>query len=121
MGARELGARLFDVRRLRGLSLKAVADRAGISPAYLQKLERGEVTAPSPHVLHRLAEALRVSYSQLMKLAGYVLRRKDEAPGASILAQALNSEGLTEDELAALAAYLKWYRDQREQKEKRGD
>ena len=37
-----LGDQLREVRRIRGLSLKAVAEPAKISIAYLQKLEGGE-------------------------------------------------------------------------------
>ena len=56
MATKELGATLFDVRQPRKRSLKSVADQAEISPAYLQKLERGDVKSPSPHVLLALGE-----------------------------------------------------------------
>ena len=91
----ELGVRLRQVRRMRGWSLRETAEKAGISSAYLQKLESRHVNAPSPHVLHSLAEQLRVPYSTLMELAGYVVPGNfpdDElvhphlAPAASILA-----------------------------------
>ncbi len=68
----DLGARLAEQRRGRRQSLKAVAGAAGISTAYLQKLERCEVKAPSPHVLRALAGALDVDYTDLLGLAGYL-------------------------------------------------
>ncbi len=68
----DLGARLAERRRERGESLKVVADAAAISTAYLQKLERCEVKAPSPHVLRALAGALDLPYDHLMGLAGYL-------------------------------------------------
>lgn len=74
-----LGRRLLQLRKHTGRSLKSVADAAGISTAYLQKLERDEVKAPSPHVLRALSGALEVPYSDLMELAGYVLPGMDEA------------------------------------------
>lgn len=124
MAAKELGATLFDVRQLRKRSLKSVADQADISPAYLQKLERGGVKSPSPHVLLALGEALDIPYERLMELAGYLVprtgRRRGERPGVQVLAQALNSEQLTEDELAALARYLAWYREEQERQRSRG-
>lgn len=67
----ELGPRLLDTRKQKKRSLKSVASEAGISPAYLQKLERGEVKAPSPHVLRSLGVGLDLSYAELMDLAGY--------------------------------------------------
>jgi len=57
---------------MKGLPLKAVAEPAEISAMYLQKLERGEVQDPSPHVLHRLSEQLGLNYAEAMRLAGYV-------------------------------------------------
>lgn len=109
----DLGSQLQKVRKLRGLSLKAAADPAGISAAYLQKLERGQVKSPSPNVLYRLGEVLDVPYAGLMKAAGYVVPdgdRKRAAP-ASVLSYALSSEKLTDDEAKALAQYLAWFRD----------
>jgi HTH-type transcriptional regulator, competence development regulator len=107
--AKELGTTLKAVRDMLGKSLKAVAEPAGISPAYLVKLEKGEVAAPSPHVLHRLAETLGVEYMELMRLAGYVVP-EPEGSRANALLQALSSRGLTEDETRAVAAFLEIYR-----------
>ena len=107
-----LGAQLQRVRHVRGLSLKTAAEPAGISPAYLQKLERGLVKNPSPHVLHALSGVLDIPYPRLMKLAGYVVPegdRKRSRPG-SVVAYALSSEKLSDDEANALAEYLDWYR-----------
>src|SRR4051794_36949965 len=73
MAAKELGERLRQVRTMRGWSLREAAEKADISPAYLQKLESAQVQNPSPHVLHALAEQLRMPYSSLMELAGYVV------------------------------------------------
>jgi GTP cyclohydrolase I len=68
-----LGTRLRELRKVERRSLKSVADGAGISIAYLQKLERDEVKAPSPHVLRGLARTLDDSYAELMELAGYAV------------------------------------------------
>lgn len=111
MTASELGAALAEVRGIRKLSLRHVADKAGISTAYLHKLEQGQVATPSPHVLYALAEALGTPYSKLMQLAGYVVPNDSGTDAkVSLLAHALSSEELDEDEAAALASYLAWYR-----------
>ena len=114
MAATSLGAQLHEVRRLKDLSLKGVSEPAGISAAYLQKLERNEVKRPSPHVLHALAEVLEVPYVALMEAAGYVVPVADQKkvkPG-SVLAHALSSEDVTEEEAEVLARYLRWYRNE---------
>lgn len=115
-----LGARLREVRELRGLSLRAVAEPASISAAYLQKLERGTVESPSPHALHGLAEVLDTSYNDLMALAGYVV--PEPASGAltpMLIAGERSSEPLNDDEAVQLREYLAFLRHQRRREEPR--
>lgn len=107
-----LGDQLRSVRQIRGLSLKAVAEPAEISTAYLQKLEGGEVRQPSPHVLHRLAAALEIPYAKLMELAGYVVPNKTSA--GSVFDHALSSSDLSADERKAVAAFIAHLREQRD-------
>ena len=115
--AASLGAQLHEVRKMRNLSLKAAAEPAGISPAYLQKLERDDVKRPSPHVLYALGDVLNVPYERLMELAGYVvpLADKKKVKPGSVLAYALSSEDISEEEAEALARYLSWYRSEQAQ------
>jgi transcriptional regulator with XRE-family HTH domain len=102
-----LGARLSQLRELRGQALRTVADAAGISGAYLLKLERDDVQSPSPRVLRRLADHFGVSYLGLMQLAGYeVTDGNRPAPAVGVLADALAAEPLTDEEQRAVAAFL---------------
>lgn len=48
---------LREVRRARGLTLRETALRAGIDPAHLSKVERGQKSL-SVNALHRLARVL---------------------------------------------------------------
>lgn len=108
-----LGSELRDLRLALGRSLRAVAEPAGISTTYLQKLEAGEVKTPSPNVLHRLAHTLGAPYANLMALAGYVVPDSGEL-AASPFDHALSSSDLTHDERRAVAAFIKLLRDQRD-------
>jgi HTH-type transcriptional regulator, competence development regulator len=116
-GESPLGGQLGLVRRARGESLKAVSLKAGISAAYLHKLERGSVQRPSPPVLAGLAAALGVEYQQLMELAGYAMpgrialgRRRHQM---GTLVTPSGAEVLTDDEARELAEYLDWRRHRR--------
>ncbi len=108
-----LGDRLREVRKIKGLSFRAVAEPAEISIAYLQKLEAGDVQQPSPNVLHRLAQVLEVPYAGLMGLAGYVVPEKDGVLAGSTFDHALSSSDLTDEERKAVAAYIALLRQQR--------
>jgi transcriptional regulator with XRE-family HTH domain len=114
----ELARTLLGTRTMKGLSLRAIAEPAGISPTYLQKLERGDVQDPSPNILYRLSEQLGLDYSDLMGMAGYVVpvgpqRRGGARRGTSALSQALSSEPLTGEEETALTEYLGFLRSKK--------
>jgi HTH-type transcriptional regulator, competence development regulator len=108
-----LGDELRSVRQLKGFSLKAVADPAGISTAYLQKLETGDVKNPSPNVLHGLARVLEVSYPTLMELAGYVMPNTEDPGAPRAFDYALSSTDLTDEERRAVAAFVAHLRESR--------
>lgn len=110
-----IGAVLRQARRVRAQSAGDTARAAGISAAYLSKLENDAVKKPSPHVLHQLSEALAVPYADLMRLSGYRVpgefdRRSTETVEAALFAD------LTDDERDELLEYLAWYRARRRSK-----
>lgn len=114
----ELAKALHGARAMKGLSLRAVAEPADISPTYLQKLERAEVQDPSPNILHRLSEQLGLDYSDLMTKAGYVVpatskRRGGVLRGSGAVSHALSTEPLTTEEEEALSHYLGYLRSQK--------
>jgi HTH-type transcriptional regulator, competence development regulator len=106
------GAVLRHARELRGLSAIDAARSAGISAAYLSKLESDAVKKPSPHVLHALSEALAVPYAELMRLSGYRVPGEPEQENSNALNAALFAD-LSEDESEELIEYLAWYRARR--------
>ena len=108
--APSFGAVLRLARAVRALSAVDAARAAGISGAYLSKLENDAVKKPSPHVLHQLSEALAVPYTELMRLSGYRVPGEHDrrlTVGAALFAD------ITDDEGEELLAYLAWYRARR--------
>ena len=107
-----LGRELADARANRGSSLKTVSTVAGISAAYLQKLERGQVESPSPRILRSLAQHLDLPYERLMRLAGYALPSPEPLQTAG-LAHVLKDARLTQGEEQAVAAFVELLINQR--------
>ncbi len=108
-GAEALGAELNAIRKVRELSLVAVAEPAKISAAYLQKLENGSVQNPSPRVLMRLAGVLHCDYDRLMTLVGYVTSPQPSKGGkATFLEAALRNEDLSDAEQRAVLAFISY-------------
>ncbi len=106
------GGVLKQAREVRELSATDAARAAGISAAYLSKLENNAVKKPSPHVLHQLSEALTLPYAELMRLSGYPLPRVSD-PGATESVGAALFADVTDDEREELLEYLAWYRARR--------
>ncbi len=116
----ELGEQLKSIRTVKGMSLREVSRPAEISVAYLQKLEHGEVSQPSPKVLFRLSKALDVPYELLMALAGYEPTATTEQgallgtrAGSGTFHHAIESTDLTQEERKAVAAFIAHLRQQR--------
>ena len=74
-----LGEYLHDQRRQAQLSLRQLADQAGVSNPYLSQIERG-VRKPSAEVLQQIAKALRISAESLYVRAGFLDADASEAP-----------------------------------------
>ncbi|MGH3354388.1 MAG: helix-turn-helix domain-containing protein [Nocardioidaceae bacterium] len=88
-----LGEYLRDQRREARLSLRQLAEQAGVSNPYLSQIERG-LRRPSAEVLQQLAKALRISAETLYVRAGIL--DPDEDGQRSVHAAVLNDPTLTE-------------------------
>ena len=110
--ASTIGGVLKQAREVRELSAIDAARAAGISPAYLSKLENDAVKRPSPHVLHQLSEALALPYAELMRLSGYHLPGETDGHATQSVGAALFAD-LTDDEREEVLEYLAWYRARR--------
>ena len=106
------GAVLKQAREVREMTAGDTARAAGISAAYLSKLENDAVKRPSPLVLHQLSEALAVPYAELMRLSGYRVPGEEQRSIGQTVGAALFAN-LTDDERDELLEYLAWYRARR--------
>jgi transcriptional regulator with XRE-family HTH domain len=59
------GDRIQSVRKRRGLTQRELADRSGVSLAWVKKIEQGNANGIRMETLHKLAIALRVTTSSL--------------------------------------------------------
>ena len=75
---RDIGEFIRDLRHTARISLRQLAEQAGVSNPYLSQIERG-LRRPSAEVLSQLASALRIS-TPMMYLRAGLLDAKDN-PG----------------------------------------
>ncbi|MGH8871935.1 MAG: helix-turn-helix domain-containing protein [Acidimicrobiia bacterium] len=67
----DLGEFIRQQRERANLSLRRLAERAGISNPYLSQIERG-IRKPSAEILSRLSRALEISANTLYSRAGLI-------------------------------------------------
>ena len=94
-----LGEYLREQRTTAQLSLRQLAELAGVSNPYLSQIERG-LRRPSAEVLQQLAKALRISAEQLYLQAGIV--SPDDGVGGSVELAILGDTALTERQKQSL-------------------
>lgn len=70
MNKRDLGISLKQLRKSKGLTIQELATKIGISQPYLSQIEAGSRSA-SKELLGKIAEAVDVSYFDLLKIAGH--------------------------------------------------
>ncbi|MFJ5716591.1 transcriptional repressor LexA [Neobacillus sp. NPDC093127] len=69
---KEFGSYIKALRTEKGLSIRQLRDKTGVSNAYFSHLENGKRGIPSPEILMKIHEPLGVSYDELMEKAGYI-------------------------------------------------
>jgi transcriptional regulator with XRE-family HTH domain len=101
----DIGEFIRDLRNSARISLRELADLAGVSNPYLSQIERG-LRKPSAEVLAQIAAALRVS-TPLMYLRAGLLHEKD---GQGVLAAIAADPDLTMAQKQSLSQIYETFR-----------
>jgi transcriptional regulator with XRE-family HTH domain len=102
---RDIGEFIRDLRSTARISLRELAERAGVSNPYLSQIERG-LRNPSAEVLAQIAHALRVS-TPMMYLRAGLLNEKD---GQGVLAAIAADPDLTVSQKQSLSQIYETFR-----------
>lgn len=104
-----LGGYLRDQRQQARLSLRQLADIAGVSNPYLSQVERG-LRKPSAEVLNQIAKALRISAEALYEEAGLL---EPTAERAGVRQAILADQHLNDQQRRALLEVYEAFRAER--------
>jgi transcriptional regulator with XRE-family HTH domain len=107
MTVESLGSYLREQRVAAELSLRQLAEQAGVSNPYLSQIERG-LRRPSAEVLQALAKALRISAEQVYVQAGILSPDDDQV--RSVELAILGDPLLTERQKQALLEVYEAFR-----------
>jgi transcriptional regulator with XRE-family HTH domain len=87
-----IGAYIREQREQAKISLRQLAQAAGVSNPYLSQIERG-LRRPSADILQQIARGLRISAEALYVQAGFL---EDRPPGSGVRDAVLTDPELTE-------------------------
>ena len=102
----ELGTFIRDQRRTTHLSLRKLAELAGVSNPYLSQIERG-LRKPSAEILQQIAKALSISAESLYVRAG-ILEERDDA--VDVVGEIRRDSSLSADQRHALIRIYQSFR-----------
>jgi transcriptional regulator with XRE-family HTH domain len=94
----DLGGFIRAQRELAQMSVRRLADIAGVSNPYLSQIERG-LRRPSAEILQQLAKALKISVETLYVRAGFLA---DDADHPGVREAVANDRALTPEQKQAL-------------------
>jgi transcriptional regulator with XRE-family HTH domain len=103
----DIGGFIRDLRQTARISLRQLAERAGVSNPYLSQIERG-LRKPSAEVLQQLASALRVSTPAMYLRAGLL----DSEGQHGVLAAIAADPGLTMAQKQSLTQIYETFRNE---------
>ena len=101
----DIGEYIRELRNKSRISLRQLADLAGVSNPYLSQIERG-LRKPSAEVLQALASALRVSTTLMYRRAGLL----DRGDGPGVLAAIVGDDELTDTQKQTLIQIYETFR-----------
>ncbi|MGC4377805.1 helix-turn-helix domain-containing protein [Fictibacillus sp. Mic-4] len=102
-----IGELVKKYREEKGLSLSALADKAGIAKSYLSSLERNIQTNPSVQLLEKLSKVLEIPVENLLNKKKSITTSELDAEWAELVKEAMNS-GVSKEQFKEFLEFNKW-------------
>lgn len=106
MKAKEFGSYIRQLRNNKKMTIRQLELYSGVSNSYLSQLENGKRGIPSPDIIKKLSEGLKVSYTEMMIKAGYI----DADP------ENMSDEEIDEELQELMSEMQVWYKNEPEDK-----
>lgn len=96
-------------REQAGLSARELAERSGLSPAYISRLENGEYKSLSLPTVKALADGLGLTLRAFLEEAG--LLNNEERPSYKLITQSLRHLGYSDKEAEDVIRYARYVKE----------
>jgi transcriptional regulator with XRE-family HTH domain len=107
---KQLGSLLKSERERAGMTVRQLAEAAGLVPSTVSRLETGFIASPKPEHLQRLAQALGIDVEELYAAAGYLM----SGTLPELRPYLRTKYGLTDQQASQIEGYLQAVRDTNE-------
>lgn len=112
MKANEFGLYIRKLRNEKEMTIRQLELYSGVSNSYLSQLENGKRGIPSPDIIKKISNGLKVDYNDLMIKAGYMDKELTSRKEIDSL-----SDEEVDEELKEFMSKLKvWYKNAPENK-----
>ncbi len=101
---------IAEKREQAGLSARELAERSGLSPAYISRLENGEYKSLSLPTVKALADGLGLTLRAFLEEAG--LLNNEERPSYKLITQSLRHLGYSDKEAEDVIRYARYLKEQ---------
>lgn len=112
-------------RNERELSIRQLALYSGVSPGYISQIENENRGIPSPDILKKLSNGLKVPYDEMLDIAGYrdepdsqdereVIIKKIATEFPDIDLMFKDMESMTAEDLQEVYEFVKFKKSQKE-------
>ena len=93
------------------MTAKELAERSGLSTAYISRLEKGEYPSPSLPSIKALADGLGLTLQAFLQEAG--LLNNAERPSYKLITQSLRHMGYSDEQSEDVVRYARYVKSQR--------
>lgn len=109
----ELGTFIKNKRNEKRLSIRRLAELAGISHTEVKRIEDGFRKQTSPQILRSIASALDVPYEDLLAVAGYIDEPAHKPTRGIVTSGIKDAEDLSQNEIDQVNHYIAFLKSQR--------
>lgn len=104
----DLSKKIKKLRQESGLNSKDLAFKAGLSPAYISKLEAGEYETLTLKTLKQLSEGFGLTLKNLLEYLELINNNAKQSPSSEMITHALRSNGYTTEQSAKVLQYAEF-------------
>lgn len=105
---KDISKKIKKLREQAGMNSKELAEKSGLSPAYISKLEKGDYETISLKTSKQLSKGLGLTLKQLLEGLGLLKNGEKRKPNKEDIKQKFRSNGYTKEQAEQIMQYAEY-------------